>query len=380
LPLLLQKRNPSVSLLHYALLLLLWVAAITDWSILRAAAMVVPADNSLRALVILAEKTWMLIPYLGTILWPVNIFVISFPQDLSLGPGLVCIALLVAAIATARERNWSLFVFGAFWLILTLTPTLYQHPGVDVPQRIMQHRIYLPFVGLLMMFGALSFGHLLRQYKHVPQVGAVFMLVILVPLAVERSSAYENALTFSEAIARTSPGNFYVHHAVTMMQISPHLQTMLLHSDYPTRPTTHPRQLAQYRDTIERAVAEFPDNPQYRNDLAAVHFAFGLLVSAEQQLLRTLAQHPNDTTTLYNLGVLYYNSHREQLAEQHWRRSLELDPSIADAHRNLCYLYYRWKNYAAALMHAEQAQMLGTAIPYELLDELRALDKQSLEQ
>lgn len=373
---LLLNREYRLPMLAYVLLIVSWGFIIKYWFILREGAMLAPLGNMLDAISIMLEKSWMLLPYLGMIVWPWELFVMSAPQDLPLVPGIVTAILLLSLVVSASQKNWLLLLIGLAWFAVFLLPTFFFHATVKVLRQVMEHRIYVSSIGLILLFVSLSFGERVQGWKANLRLPASVVLFAFVACSFWHSFIFENALTFREAIAQTSPNNYYNHNDPRWMLISSSLSQHITSADTVSSVLLPPESIQHYLRECEQVYAAQPDNNQLRNDFAAMLFAAGHLKSAEQEFHSMLAQNPRDPVAHYNLGVLYYHAHREHHAERYWLQALELDPSLADAYRNLCYLYYRWERFSLAREYGERARQLGAEIPLELVEEITRQERE----
>ena len=363
------KSTPRLSAAHY----LLWGIGIlfilVYWSLLRKAAMIVPLINYSEAVSIILKNSWTIIPYLGQIVWPFPIFTVAVAQDLPLVPGLVGLACLVVILLLPGKKDWKLILFGLAWFAIFLLPSLYRLPSSLYPMRFFEHRVYIAAIGLLFVLGGLGAEPGARLSRHVRHGIFALLAAGSAFLSFQHSFSFQNAITFGEQTARTSPRSTFVHNEMTMMQIPPQWTPPLDFSKRLLSPDDYYTRL----QGIEHSLVLAPSPPGSGDSnlvLGAVYFAMGRLMSAERSLQAARSTEPNNAKPEFNLGVLYYAGHQEGLAEQHWQRTIELDSTFAEGHRNLCYLYYSQKKYTAAARHAERAQKFGAEIPQELLSVL----------
>jgi len=369
-------REHRLPILAYLLLVVSWGFIITYWFILREGAMLAPLGSVSEAIVIMLNQSWMLLPYLGMVVWPWELFILSAPQDLPLLPGIVSALLLVVLVSVATRRNWPLLLIGLAWFAVFLLPTFFFHANVKVLKQVMEHRIYISAFGLILMLVSLHFGDGIRRWIPTLRLPALMFLIVLAVFSVRHTLIFENSLTYREAVARTSPNNYYNHNDPRWMLVSPSLSQSIAAADTMRSVLLPPESIHQHLQQLEQAFTAQPDNRELQNDFAAMLFAAGRLKSAEKELLALYTDNPLNPVTAYNLGVLYYHAHREDLAEHYWLRALELNPSLADAYRNLCYLYYKKNQFALARSYGEQASRLGAEVPTGLMNEIALRERE----
>lgn len=356
---------------HYVLAALGWFFIFLYWHYAREAAMILRISDFSSAFASLWQNAWTLIPFFGTIVRPWNLFTVAAAEDLSLLPGLAGVIVFSIVFFSAKEKNWTVFFLGVCWFVVFLLPTLYRHPDALYPRRFFEHRVYLSFIGVLLMAGSISAEQNWKRLIPFLKPGFAVLCVALAGLTYHHSFSFANAMTFSEQAARTSPRNTYYHFEISMMELPDSLRATLHFSKRTVSPGEYYRKLSGIEEDMRNVLVQDASDIDARLGLGAVYFAMGRLTSAEEELQTILSVQPKNAVAQYNLGVLYYHGHFEKLAEQHWLNTLELDPLSKETYRNLCYLYYRWEDFPDALRYAEHSISLGAPVPEELLAELR---------
>ena len=128
-----------------------WSAVLLCWHLLRRSAL----ENPLR--MTMAEMTrsmWLnlpaLIQYAGKMLLPFNLSVLPTLHDTTFALGLVAALAALPALLLTRQKRWSHIAFGFCWFALFLLPSFILH-STTVADFILEHRMYLPMIGLLLV-------------------------------------------------------------------------------------------------------------------------------------------------------------------------------------------------------------------------------------
>lgn len=225
--------------------------------------------------------------------------------DMGLLPGLAALALISGALyyrrAAAREA-----VFGWLWFALWLLPS-FARPGRFTD--FSEHRVYLPFIGLLFLAGTLKFP---RSRGAV--LSAAALVLLLGGLSAWRLGAFSGRLSFWENAAATSPSN------VTA-----------------------------------------------RTKLGAAYYDAGRYPEARAQWEAALRLEPGDAMLLVNMGSLFYAQGRTAEAAALWNRALESAPANKKALNNLAVLYFDEKDYAKAAACVDKLLALGARVHPALL-------------
>lgn len=90
---------------------------------------------------------------------------------------------------------------------------------------------------------------------------------------------------------------------------------------------------AEAIETLQRFASQYPATLDLRQALARMLVAEKRYAEARREFAVLLAARPDDTETLYALGVLSYQQQEPREAERHFRRLLELDFADADSVR-----------------------------------------------
>jgi len=128
-----------------------------------------PLEDVINSLV---NNSTALLIYCGKILFPVNLSVLPILRDSTLAYGIAATVLLSAAAifhaVRFRKRNsiaplqqeqmpsGALLLFGLIWFLLFLIPSFIR-PDAHYPADFMEHRLYVPLIGLLLAAGRTPF-------------------------------------------------------------------------------------------------------------------------------------------------------------------------------------------------------------------------------
>jgi tetratricopeptide (TPR) repeat protein len=177
-------------------------AATLGWAVLREVALGRSAIPTERALGNLPE----LIVYLGKMLFPIGLAVVPHPADTSLWPGLLALAVLALATFAARDRLLGPAGLGLVWCAAFLMPSLIapaQTWGLE-------HRIYLPLVGLLLFAAQCTPPARLRAPDWSGSALAVAVAIVFAILTARRLPDFAGPIPYWESAARTAPHSVFV--------------------------------------------------------------------------------------------------------------------------------------------------------------------------
>ncbi|MBN2885019.1 tetratricopeptide repeat protein [Patescibacteria group bacterium] len=243
--------------------------------------------------------------FLGKAILPVNLSVYPVLADSVWLFGVISFGGLMLLLYYSRPLRWKrlLFGFAWFWLFLVLGSI---RPDNDLFRNFMEHRLYLPIFGVLIILAetenfwkkrSLSF----RYYF----LAAIFITFIVINLVHTRS--FQNRLSFWHQAVASSPHSPLAQRNLGAMYY--------LDGDL---------NLAEMR--FRQALQLNPQEVMAHNNLAAIYIDRGDLWRGEIELKKELEINPNYDIALFNLGRIYYLREQYQEAMVLWQRALKVNP------------------------------------------------------
>jgi len=288
----------------------IWLLITSVWFCARAAALnVLVAGGRYHVARSLYENSGALLPYLGKIFFPFNLSVMPVLKDMSPLPGAAALALITAALYLRRKTGFRRDVFAGLWFLLWLVPSFIRPAGL--PPDFTEHRVYMPFIGLLLFAGAME-QTLVRRGR----AAVLFWLVLTLfaGISISRLGCFRDRLSFWENAAATSPGSL-----------------------------------------------------MNRTKLGAAYYESGRYAEAGAQWGKALQMAPDDPVANANMGAIRFAQGRTWEAAAFWERSLELAPGNVQALSNLAVLNCQKKDYRKAAIYVrELLQRKARVHPYLL--------------
>ena len=142
------------------------------------------------------------------------------------------------------------------------------------------------------------------------------------------------------------------------------------------------------RETVERALLRFGDNPALHSAAGAIHEAQGDIERAAWHYERAFERDPQNAGNCWRFGRAQLELGRLDAARELLERALALDPDSADAHAAMARYFAHTNDGRAALIHSQRAAELRPDEPAfqiqlaEALTHLRRFDeaRQALER
>lgn len=286
-----------------------------------------------------------LVSYTGKVFFPFNLSVLPLAGDVKLFWGLAAIALLMILVLVKGVYDRKMFFFGLGWYLLFLLPTFVKLAGQI---NYLEHRLYLPLVGLMIMLLETNF---VRNISLKPAlIAGLPVLIVFGVLAIGHIADFKSDRTFWWNAVKTSPNSGLAHQMMGrawIRALQPALaeREFLRASQLDPRGTSIPNDLGLlylnhgiYRKAEEqfKKVLELdPNHANVRNNLALVYFNLGMLDSSRHQLQEAIRLDPSAPQPYDNLGVIFMQAGQLDSAELYINRSLSLNPADSAARQHL---------------------------------------------
>jgi len=204
------KRPPHPhTLIPSYLYLALSLLSITLYLVLRMR--VVNPENSVDAygLVPFLENLRTIPEMLSKFVFPLNLAPMAgFSWTATITGSLLIILLVILILRRRKEEGFFLLLFGAAWFLLFLAPSLpYRHVMGSAAYDYLEHRSYLPLMGLILVAGILLTPLFDRKWPTWLPWGMMAYLITTGFLAWQYLPVYENPLTFYNQAIEANPGS-----------------------------------------------------------------------------------------------------------------------------------------------------------------------------
>ncbi|MBK5274151.1 MAG: tetratricopeptide repeat protein, partial [Desulfuromonadales bacterium] len=306
----------------------------------------------------LATECRVIVTYLRLLLFPVGQRLdYDYPlYDTFLNPavllsGALLCSLLGAAVYSqylsrkeADEKGilHSVIAFGIFWFFITLSIESSVIPIVDV---IVEHRMYLPSVGLFMAAAAFVslYGGTNPRIPGWPRTwivaGAAAVVILLAGLTVARNQLWRDEVSFWEDNAGKSPQK-----ARVFMNLG--------------RARERRGNLAGAEEAYRTASTLAPDQTDASLNLGLIYTQSGRFTEALAEFKAALAANPDLGEAHNNIGKIYGTLGQFDEALKEFLQAAKLETTMAEPYNNIGYIYALQKRYPDALNAYEKCLKL----------------------
>lgn len=271
---------------------------------------------------------WRVFPeILANFFWPVGIKIVPLFNSIDTLVGLVILVILLwMAWFINPKRPLAQKLFGLiWWLLFTLPPLLSEFSSINNFVDYVNHRAFLPTIGILIFLGVINSDPLAKLKKwHYDIIIIILLVGIFGYISYRDSQNYSGDLVFWQLATQQSPEAAYAFY---------NLGTVY-----------------QNRNKITQSIENFT---------------------------KAIELNDHDARFYNNRGLAYSYQKNYQLAKEDYDRALELDPTTTIAYNNRALIKYRYlADSEGALQDLDLSLQLAPNDPMAL--SLRALVKEDL--
>lgn len=262
------------------------------------------------------EFLFMAVTFLGKVFLPLKLSPVAIPQWTGIFTGIAVLAGLVSLIFYRGIDKRPIFWFGLLWMTAFMLPYFARGSFVTL---FLEHRFYLPLIGLLMSLSQLKTVKAAAKKNWFP-VTISLLILFLGWRTVVYGKVFKNRMVFWEYAENTSPESSLVLYNVG-----------LIHQEN-----------KQYDLAVEKYLKAIKINPDYagvHNNLGIVYQITGKYDEAESEYQQAIRYNPHLAQAFDNLGGLYYLQGKYEQAGKAFLSAIKLS-DLPSAHNNLGSLYY----------------------------------------
>lgn len=334
----------------WPLIALGWGAVAVFWFLMRSAALVSSHDRStiggMYDAVMKSLPAFMI--YIGKIFLPFNLSVFPTIRDSSFVYGIVSTIIVIAIVCLSKRRSWRLIGFGALWSLSFLASSFIR-PSAECVLDFQEHRIYLPFIGFIIMLIGTGFLDGVNLQRRNTLIAFAAAVAIFASLTVNHERAFKDKWSFWGNAVRTAPKTAYVHLRYGFI--------CYLHG-------SADEALSEYK----KALILDPTIPAAHTKLGLLYMDRKMYNEADAEFREEVRISPMFDMAYMCLGVARYKQGRFDDSERLWKRSIRINPYTVEARKNLAVYYYERNDRARAACFARQLRDMGIPVPQDYLE------------
>lgn len=283
------------------------------WFLMRRLALGGEITGYLAAAQSAAENFPAILLFIGKLIFPFNLAVFPVLADSTYVYGLLAVGVLIFVWLFSRQRRNNFILFGLVWFILFLLPSFIRPNGLP---DFLEHRVYLSFIGFLIILGELDVIKDLDWRNKRVRIGTAAALLLLAGLSFYHLSAFRDRISFWESAAATSPHSPLVQRNLgAMYYLGGNSDLARVH--------------------YEQALKLNPQETMAHNNLGVIYYDQKKYDLAEKEYKAELAINPSYDKALFNLGEIYHVRQQDEAAAQMWTEALQANPNNYQAYERL---------------------------------------------
>jgi tetratricopeptide (TPR) repeat protein len=225
-----------------------------------------------------------LIVGLGRFFWPFDLSIMSVLTDNHLIFGILALVMLAIIVIHKQGTPKKYLAFGGLWFLLFLLPSLI-NPDPQSAYYFLEHRLYLPFIGLLIIISQIKFLQTINWRQFKTYGPALLILLLFFTLAVYHLPNFRNRLVFWQSAVKNSP---------SAPMPARNLGVMLFFDNQTDEA------LASYNRALELS----PQEPMVHNNIGVIYMNQGKFFEAEAEFKKELEINPGYDRAIANLNDL----------------------------------------------------------------------------
>ncbi len=282
-----------------------------------------------------------LLQFLGKTIFPFHLSVLPSIPDTPFVWG--ALALVLLCIVGFKTGNRAVYAFGCIWFIIFILPSFLRPETYTVPY-FLEHRLYLPLLGVLLMAG--SYPPLFRERKS-HAVAFLLVLALFTGITIWNGRFYRDRTAYWTRAVETAPrqpigyknlGNVYYMEGRFEEAERYYLETLRLN---------------RYE-------------PMVYNNLGLIHAYRDEFGPAKEDFIKALQMDPNYVDAWYHLGLLYASTGDSSLMVQSWEKALSLHPDHVGALVQMCRYCLRKGDREGYGIYLDRLHRLRIELPSDL--------------
>lgn len=316
-----------------------WLIVIACWFSLRRFALVHPDQMNIFSLTDLLFKSLPegLTLYIGKTILPFNLTVLPILKG-SYTYGIITLILLITALVATPAKRFNFIIWGTIWFFIFLIPSFTFIAGNPIVTVALEHRIYLPLIGFIIVLLETGIIQKLSFKKIIPLIICTIVIGSFSIITFWHSNHYRNRINFWQNASQTTPKLALLHRILADMYYSEKI-------------------LDKAEAELKTSLELNPSELMVHNSLGLVYMDKNMLSEAENEFKKELAVNPSDGKTMFNLRALS------------WLKSLETNPNNVEVLKNLVMYYYEQRNTSKVKHYVNELKNRGIQIPSKYLQD-----------
>ena len=315
----------------------IWVVSIGIYTVLRNQVISNTLSQQAFGLVSLEKNLPILLILVGKLFLPLSLSTMPIIETVPAVVGALAIAVLALASSRVWKNHSSVVLLGVFWYSVFVIPSLlYRHPLAEVGYDYLEHRAYLPCMGIFIVLSKLLVSRdAFFQSKRA--ISFAMVLVVLFSLgAVLHSMDYRDPMAFYSSALGANPQSAMAYYNRGTVEFSQN-------------------DLAAASQDFAKALAIRPTYAEVYYNRALVELVNHADEEAFRDFDRTIQLDSLNPRAYYNRGILRYHAHDDTGSLADLDRAIALSPKYAPAYFVQANVHNHLANFRDALEDYDKA-------------------------
>ena len=328
-----------------------WVLCLGLWFLCRSAALKTMGLGMAVSFGSVLQNSPAIILYLGKVFFPFNLSVFPILRDSSLWWGILAIFMMSVVVSCFQGKRRPMIVFGFLWFLFFIAFALLRVTSPEAPADFLEHRLYVPMVGILLVLLGTQNNPLGRYGPRLTILIFVSSFLAFSLINISYARNFQDRLTFWQRAVKDAPGAALVHANLGAMY----------YFDKKFEPAIY---------EYQQALALNPRQDMVHSNLALIFEKQDRFLEAEQEFLTELSLSPRYADGYFNLGLLRYRQRRIDEARQLMRQTISLDPYHVGAHQALAVDFYHSGDKENLSLYLQKLKEMNLAISSDFLQKV----------
>ncbi len=262
----------------------------------------------------------LLLQYIQKTIIPIKLAVMASVHDTNYFLVVLALVIFGAGVYFTNKNNRKEVLFGLLWFVLFLAPTLLFSYFEG-----MEHRSYLPAIGLIIAFAHLDTIQNLAKNKNRLMGIAGMVIIIFALITINRLPAFSNELNYWKNAYETSE------------------YSAVVCRDYGVSLTEN-GELQKAEEVFKEGIRRNPEIKLIHYNLGVLYYHTNRFEESKAQLLEELKINSTNFMLFHLLGVIYKQENQSEKAAGMWEQAVELNPNYTASYKELISFYAQNKD------------------------------------
>jgi len=309
---------------------------------------------------------------------PFNLSPFPLYDNLSTIIGLVfLLAIIYLTFEYSKEKKWTALLGFLWFLFFAVPPTIYRLENADTFFNYLEHRTYLPMMGIVIILALFIDDHIDRPAFHKPFIRAFIPVMLLFSVLAwlhcadykDNTAINNRAADLNNPSALASRAVKYVEKGDTINALADIKKAIELNPNDPIMYLQHGKVMAKMQNHVQ-AESDFAMTLTLMPNLVEALIAHSVECRylgktnpkkyevAFRDIFRAQSIDPRNPKIYYSFGNLFIEVKNYKEADSSYTKAIELQKHYAEAYNNRAYTRLFLQDYKGSIQDCDSAMMM----------------------